>query len=80
MGQRARERLDRLQDVLERNTGPSPLLLRQLLGPIRLEPVAVDIGRPHYRAVTAIDTLALIDTEPDSQRGESGSNSLPWWR
>jgi len=75
-----RERLDRLQDVLERNTGPSALLLRQFLGPIRLEPVAVDIGRPHYRAVTSINTLALIETEPDSQGGEPGSNSLRWWR
>src|SRR6266511_2442609 len=69
-----RERLDRLQDVLERNTGPSALLLRRVLGPICLEPVAVDIGRPHYRAVTAIDTLALIETEPDSQGAEPGSN------
>jgi len=75
-----RERLDQLQGVLVRNTTRSALLLRQVLGPIRLEPVAVDIGRPHYRAVTAIDTLALIETEPGSEGGEPGSNSLRWWR
>jgi hypothetical protein len=31
---------------------------RTILGPIRLEPVSPDIGRPFYRAITSIDALA----------------------
>jgi site-specific DNA recombinase len=74
------ERMDKLQEVLERNTARSALLLRQFLGPIRLEPVRADIGRPYYRAITAIDTLALIQTPFDPEGPEGGSNSLRWWR
>lgn len=51
--------------------------LRKVLGPIRLEPVAPDIGRPFYRAITTRDTLALIETPPGA---EGGSNSLRRWR
>jgi Recombinase len=43
--------------------------------PIRLEPVTPDIGRPLYRAVTALDALALIG-EPPPVGAEGGSNSL----
>jgi site-specific DNA recombinase len=74
------ERMAVLQDVLERDTRRSALLLRQSLGLIRLEPVRADVGRPYYRAVTAIDTLALIETAFGSERPEGGSNSLRWWR
>jgi hypothetical protein len=38
-------------------------MLRNLLGPIRLEPVTPDIGRPFYRAVTTVDALALIEEQ-----------------
>ena len=62
-----------------RRTPRSGLLLRELLGPIRLEPVPVDVGRPCYRAVTSIDALALIETPPEG-RSEGGSNSLRRWR
>jgi hypothetical protein len=75
-----RERLDKLQEVLGRNTSRSAVLLRQFLGPIRLEPVQADIGRPYYRAITAIDVVALIDTPPDSEGPDGGSNSLRSWR
>ncbi len=74
-----RERMSKLQDVLEQRTPRSGLLLRELLGPIRLEPVSVDVGRPYYRALTSIDALALIDTPPEG-RSEGGSNSLRRWR
>jgi hypothetical protein len=76
-----RERLGKLQEVLEQNTARSALLLRQFLGPIRLEPVQADIGRPYFRAVTAIDALALVEAPPDDPEGAKGrSNSLHSWR
>ena len=80
MPHRIRERLDTLQEVLERNTARSAVLLRQFLGPIRLEPVQADIGRPYYRAVTAIDVVALIDTLPDPEGPDGGPNTLRSWR
>ena len=44
-------------------------MLRNLLGTIRLEPVAPDIGRHFYRAVTTLDALALTETPPDGAEG-----------
>ena len=38
--------------------------LRNVLGPIRLELVTPDIGRPFYRALTSIDALALTRSAP----------------
>jgi hypothetical protein len=67
-----------LQDVLEQRTGRPAQALRNILGPIRLEPVMPDIGRPFYRAVTSIDALALTETPPAGAEG--GSNSLRRWR
>ncbi len=74
------ERVSGLQDVLEARTGRSALILRELLGPIQLKPVPVDVGRPYYRAVTAIDALALVETPPEGSPSEGGSNSLRKWR
>jgi hypothetical protein len=74
-----RARLGGLRELLERNTRRSPLLLPDFLGPIRLEPVQADIGRPYYQAVTAIDPLALIEAPLDPE-GPGGSNTLRWWR
>jgi hypothetical protein len=75
-----REKLGKLQGILEQNTTHSALLLRQFLGPIRLEPVQTQIGQPYYMAVTAIDTLALVDTPSGPEDPEGGSNSLRSWR
>ena len=75
-----RDRVSKLQEVLEARTARSALLLRELLGPVTLEAVAVDVGRPYYRAVTSIDALALIETPPADGPGEGGSNSLRKWR
>jgi hypothetical protein len=36
-----------MQEVLERRTDRSALLLRSLLGQIRLEPAQGEIGRPY---------------------------------
>ena len=54
------ERLVKLQEVLERETAPSALLLRRILGPIRLIPVTPQVGRPYYQAETALQVLELI--------------------
>ena len=73
------ERVSKLQEVLERRTAQSAQALRKVLGPIRLELVTPDIGRPFYRALTTLDALALTD-EPPSAGAEGGSNSLRRWR
>jgi len=74
-----RDRMSRLQEVLERRTARSALLLRRFLGPIRLEPVPVQAGRPYYRAATTIDTLALIETPPEPDGPDGGSTYLRSW-
>jgi hypothetical protein len=53
-----------LQTVLEPRTARSAQALRTVLGPIRLELVTPDIGRPFYRALTSIDALALTEAPP----------------
>jgi site-specific DNA recombinase len=71
--------LNNVHQVLEQRTASSAQMLRNLLGPIRLELVTPDIGRPFYRAVTTLDALALIE-EPPPAGAEGGSNSLQRWR
>jgi hypothetical protein len=52
------ERLTKLKEILERNSDRSGLLLRKLLGPLRLEPTcAGDDDRPFYRATTSAQHL-----------------------
>jgi hypothetical protein len=41
------DRLGRLQELLERQTEHSALLLRRVLGPVRLLPTRPDVGRPY---------------------------------
>ena len=67
-------RLEKVQEILEQETARSALLLRRILGPIRLAPVTPQVGRPYYQAQTALQVLELI------QDPEGGSNSLSWWR
>ncbi len=74
-----KDRLNNIQQVLEQRTARSAQMLRALLGPICLEVVTPDIGRPFYRAVTTPDALALIE-EPPPAGAEGGSNSLQRWR
>jgi hypothetical protein len=73
-----KERVTKLQDVHEQRTARSAQALRDILGPIRMELITPDIGRPFYRAVTSIDALALTEAPPGSAEG--GSNSLQRWR
>jgi site-specific DNA recombinase len=63
-----------LQEVLERKTGPSALVMRRILGPVRLVPTKPDVGRPYYQAETAIQVLELLE-DPDG-----GSNWSQQWR
>ena len=71
-----KDRLENLQEVLQNRIARSAKALRDLLGPIRLDLVAPDIGRPFYRAVTTLDALALIEPPPGA---EGGSNSFHKW-
>lgn len=72
-------RIGKLQEVLEKDVAGSAPLLRDMFGPITLEPVNADIGSSFYRAKTSIDTLALIDAPVPGGDRASGSNSLRWW-
>jgi site-specific DNA recombinase len=81
------ERVAHLQEVLEKKTEKSALLLRHLLGKIRLEPVQPDIGRSYLKAVSKLQVLALYVKEPDPHywrpgftEPDIGSNALQWWR
>jgi DNA invertase Pin-like site-specific DNA recombinase len=68
------ERLGKVREVLEGETAKSALLLRRILGPIRLLPVRPEVGRPYYKAETALQVLDLLEAP------EGGSNLLQWWR
>jgi hypothetical protein len=81
------ERVATLQEVLERRTEKSALLLRKLLGKIKLEPVKPDVGRPYVLARSKLQTLTLLEIDPSEKEGErgatasdEGSNALRWWR
>jgi site-specific DNA recombinase len=82
------DRIGTIQEILERRVGKSALILRKLLGKIRLEPVKPDIGKPYLRAVSKLQALALFEIKPGSEETEpgnkiepdKGSNSLRWWR
>ena len=82
------ERVACLQAVLESKTPQSALVLRKLLGPIRLEPTQGDIGRPYYRAVSKLHVMALLEDLPGEEYNasteqttpEGGSTSFRWWR
>ena len=74
-----KDRRNNVQQILEQHTARSAQTLRNLLGPISLELVTPDIGRPFYRAVTTLDALALIEERPPAG-AEGGSNSLQKWR
>jgi hypothetical protein len=75
----AQTRLTSLQEILEHRTARSAQTLRTILGPIRLDLVTPEIGRPFYRAITTLDALALIETPPGQSVAEGGSNSLQRW-
>ena len=59
--------------ALERETGRSALLLREVLGRVRLSPVAPEVGRPYYQAETTLPVLDLLQ-DPE------GSSNWSTWR
>ena len=75
-----RERLDAsgnsgtlpLLEILEQGTGRSALLLRKLLGRLRLEPVKPISGRPYYRATANRQIARLVDSELNRQDLSAG--------
>lgn len=73
-------RVEKLRDVLEARTEKSALLLRRLLGPIRLSPEETPAGRRYLKAETTLKSLALIEIEPAPGAPEAGSTALRWWR
>jgi hypothetical protein len=75
-----KERLVALQEVLEGQIEKSALLLREILGPIRLEPVTDEAEKPFYRAKTALDAIALVEAPLPRSAEEGGSNALQQWR
>ncbi len=81
------ERVATLQEVLERRTEKSALLLRKLLGKVKLEPVTPEVGRPYLLARSKLQTLTLLEMDPTEKEGkrgapapDEGSNALRWWR
>jgi len=73
------DRVATFQDVLERRTERSALLLRKLLGSVSLAPTRGDIGKPYYRARSTLQALALLEPPPGDPVADGGSNSLRWW-
>ncbi len=67
-------RLSKLQELLEQETSRSAILLRQVLGPVRLKPIRPDVGKAYYEAETALQVIDLLDDPED------GSNWLRKWR
>ncbi len=74
-----KERVSKLQEVLEERTEKSALLLREILGPIRLE-LVTEADKPFYRAKTALDAISLVETPLPGTSEEGGSSALRQWR
>jgi hypothetical protein len=58
-------RLESIQDILEKETEDSALLLRRLLGPIILNPTTPEIGKSYYQISTNFNTVAMYPASPD---------------
>lgn len=71
-----------VQELLERRTTQSALLLRKLLGTVRLETCPGEPGKSYYRAKSTLQPLALLESpEPTAAAvtAAGGSNTLRWW-
>ena len=51
-----------LEELLGHQTARSALVLRRILGPVRLRPVRPEVGRPYYQAETALEVLDLLES------------------
>ena len=72
-------KLENIKALLEKNLAHSSEALRQLLGPVTLQAVYPDIGKPYYVAHSSIDTIALLENPPSDIGAEEGSTTLRWW-
>ena len=69
-----------LRALLDSSVEQSALVLRELLGKIRLYPVVSSSGSRYCVAKTAFDTLKLLkDLDPDGG-SDPGATSIGWWR
>jgi hypothetical protein len=66
------ERVATLQGVLKRHTERSALLLRSLLGGVRLKPTQGGTGKHYYRAKSNLQTLALLEPQPEEPDSDFG--------
>jgi len=85
------ERLRDFQKTLELNTGLSALVLRKVLGRIRLEVLVPEVGHPYYVAHTKLAVVELLDprgakfsvshtdSRPPAGRPAEGTNALQSW-
>ena len=73
------ERVSKLDQILELNSGESAIVLRKLLGPIELEAQYPDYGKPYYVAHSSINALAITEPLPNENSVGNGSNTFQWW-
>ncbi len=72
-------RLNHIQHLLERNISESAMVLRKLLGPIELEPVFPETGRPYYLAHTTFETISIVvDKKFAPNPLDKGANQYSW--
>ena len=73
------ERLSQFRELLETNTNDSALVLRNLLGPVKLDTKYPEIGKPYYLAYTSINALAITEPSPNCKCTDNGWTSFQWW-
>ena len=72
-------RCKKLRALLDSSIQRSALVVRELLAPIRLDPVVSASGRRYYVARTTFDTLKLLeDLDPDGG-SDPGATAFKWW-
>ena len=73
------ERINQLEVLLDQNTSQSTLVLRDVLGSIKLEATYAEIGRPYYIARSSINTLANFGPSTNPEYLDNVSPVLRWW-
>lgn len=67
------ERLRPIGELLKRQTSRSALVLRRVLGPVRLRPVRPEVGKTYCQAETALEVLDLLEQAEPSEGGSNWS-------
>ena len=55
------------------------MALRNLLGPVELEPVLPERGKPYYIAHTTFETISILENEFAPSQGDKSANQFHWW-